>query len=78
MEPEELSWYKGGNYTGTNFTMPLPPESQRRVLGDFLRTHRTRLAPESPLLKVGPLQAGAIQMEGVRRRELDAAADVAP
>lgn len=45
--------------------MPSLPESQRRELGDFLRAHRMRLAPES----LG-FAAGRRRTPGLRREEV--------
>src|SRR6185503_13820136 len=54
-----------GSYTGIRITMPPVPESQRRVLGDFLRTHRTRLAPESQGFAVGRRRTPGLRREEV-------------
>ena len=48
------------------------PESRRRTLGDFLRTHRARLAPGSLGLPAGPRR----RTPGLRREEIAQAAGI--
>jgi transcriptional regulator with XRE-family HTH domain len=52
--------------------MTTRPESQRRTLGDFLRTHRARLAPTSLGLPAGPRR----RTPGLRREEIAQAAGI--
>jgi len=46
--------------------MAMKPESQRRALGDFLRTHRTRLSPSG----LGLSSGGRRRTPGLRREEV--------
>ncbi len=46
--------------------MAMKPETQRRALGDFLRTHRTRLSPAG----VGLASGGRRRTPGLRREEV--------
>jgi transcriptional regulator with XRE-family HTH domain len=65
MKRSVSSWYKMATYPGIKVTMAVPPESQRHALGDFLRTHRARLAPAS--LGFAP---GRRRTPGLRREEV--------
>src|SRR5258708_37461059 len=46
--------------------MPMTPATQRRTLGDFLRTHRVRLSP----VGLGMASGGRRRTPGLRREEV--------
>src|SRR5260370_37615034 len=46
--------------------MPMTPATQRRTLGDFLRTHRVRLSP----VGLGMASSGRRRTPGLRREEV--------
>ena len=54
--------------------MAMKPETQRRTLGDFLRTHRVRLSPAGLGLTVG----GRRRTPGLRREEVAQACGMSP
>jgi transcriptional regulator with XRE-family HTH domain len=62
----QLPWYKIADYTGIISTMAMKPETQRRALGDFLRTHRMRLSPAG----LGLASGGRRRTPGLRREEV--------
>src|SRR5260370_22785011 len=62
----QLPWYKMPSYTGIIPTMAMKPETQRRALGDFLRTHRVRLSP----VGLGMASSGRRRTPGLRREEV--------
>src|SRR5260370_29723723 len=62
----QLPWYKMPSYTGIISTMAMKPETQRRALGDFLRTHRVRLSPAG----LGLASGGRRRTPGPRREEV--------